>query len=199
MAITAANVSAGDTILATDHNSVVTDLNSLDGSIVSLSDSTPEDVGTAAAGTGTDASRDDHVHGFLFPNSFTFSNTSQSIGTGATYTLQVALGSSDFDLAIVHANGAGNTTKGGLMLVTTSDSDATVIENTSSATCVTRARTLSAYLTNGNYTQAGSYTIRINDIRLNGSNLEIDFYNSSGSTYTLHVQGTAFVFKGDVN
>ena len=33
------------------------------GGGASLSDDTPEDVGTAAAGTGTEASRDDHVHG----------------------------------------------------------------------------------------------------------------------------------------
>ena len=42
---------------------IPSEVRGVEGPAVPLSDATPEDVGTAAAGSSTDASRDDHVHG----------------------------------------------------------------------------------------------------------------------------------------
>lgn len=48
----------------------------------SLSDSTPQDLGTASAGTGTSASRDDHVHN----TSLTLSTEQAASGTAIDFT-----------------------------------------------------------------------------------------------------------------
>jgi hypothetical protein len=152
----------------------------------------------------TDYDANDH---HAEPVSVNFSNTSQSIGAGSNYTMDVALGRSDFQLARVMLLGPkpaaimGNWDECAELIVTRDANEAMGHSVRAASTkkvyavCYSK-QNADSYLTQRifNTGSSSNFYIGITSAVLTGSNLRMVFHNYHGSSVTLNVRGHALLW-----
>jgi|WetSurMetagenome_2_1015567.scaffolds.fasta_scaffold06352_5 hypothetical protein len=142
------------------------------------------------------------------PTVVTISNTSQAIAAGADYNLDIALGSSDYQLARVQILGpkivgAGlwrecasvHATRTSAQAIGHTVRDAGVANKVYSSTYSKQAG--AAMLTHkifDSVTTTGADYIALKDAVMTGSVLRLTFHNYDGSSRTLWVKGEALVW-----
>lgn len=128
-------------------------------------------------------------------------NTSQSISGLGFYTLQVGLTDSGYTGGVIFLSqttsgtGTGNF---GIYVFGTDTSKAAGISAGSSVSYLAFYNKIAGgvnYISHRMFSSLAS-DVAITTIRVNGTNLEIEFYNHSASSRTLNARGYAFVVKG---
>lgn len=128
-------------------------------------------------------------------------NTSQSIGAASSYTLKVALTDSGYTggvLFLSQTTSSTGTANFGVWVFGTNTSKAAGLSAGSSASYLAFYNKIAGgvnYISHRMFSSLAS-DVAITSIAVNGTNLEITFYNHAVSSRTLNARGYAFVVKG---
>jgi len=124
--------------------------------------------------------------------SASFTSTSQSIGATSYYTLTIALGSSDYKHGVIIMCSNTSSTSGFGNLVHFNTAGEQTLEYTKYGNGAYSR--VSGFCTGRFYTSSQQY-VNCQSVKINGSNIELKFYNPHTSAQTLVVRGVYVVYK----